>query len=79
MGKPGTGKSHIAKALAYQATLAGHDERYPKADAEFARYAMGNVGELSRTPRHIGPEVGAVRLALTRLWGDLRWPSGGRG
>jgi DNA replication protein DnaC len=45
VGKPGTGKSHIAKALAYQATLAGHDVRYLEADAEFARYALGSTGE----------------------------------
>lgn len=45
VGKPGTGKSHIAKALAYQATLAGHDVRYLEADAEFARYVLGNASE----------------------------------
>ena len=45
VGKPGTGKSHIAKALAYQATLAGHDVRYLEADTEFARYALGNATE----------------------------------
>ena len=45
VGKPGTGKSHIAKALAYQATLAGHDVRYLEADTEFARYALGNASE----------------------------------
>jgi DNA replication protein DnaC len=45
VGKPGTGKSHIAKALAYQGTLAGHDVRYLEADAEFARYALGNASE----------------------------------
>ena len=28
VGKPGTGKSHLAKAVAYQATLQGHDVRY---------------------------------------------------
>jgi len=45
IGKPGTGKSHLAKALAYQATLAGHDVRYLEADTEFARYALGNATE----------------------------------
>ena len=40
VGKPGTGKSHIAKAIAYQATLGGHDVRYLEADAEFARDAV---------------------------------------
>lgn len=28
IGKPGTGKSHVAKAVAYQATLQGYDVRY---------------------------------------------------
>ncbi|WP_318833320.1 IS21-like element helper ATPase IstB [Acidithiobacillus sp. 'AMD consortium'] len=40
IGKPGTGKSHIAKAVAYQATLQGHDVRYLEADGIFARYAL---------------------------------------
>ena len=45
VGKPGTGKSHLAKAVAYQATLQGHDVRYLEADAEFARYALGSATE----------------------------------
>jgi DNA replication protein DnaC len=42
VGKPGTGKSHVAKALAYQATLQGYDVRYLEADTEFARYALAS-------------------------------------
>lgn len=45
VGKPGTGKSHLAKAVAYQATLAGHDVRYLEADTEFARYALASATE----------------------------------
>ena len=45
VGKPGTGKSHLAKAVAYQATLQGHDVRYLEADTEFARYALASVSE----------------------------------
>jgi DNA replication protein DnaC len=45
IGKPGTGKSHIAKAVAYQATLQGHDVRYVEADAEFARFALCSASE----------------------------------
>ena len=45
VGKPGTGKSHLAKALAYQATLTGHDVRYLEADTEFAHYALANASE----------------------------------
>ena len=45
VGKPGTGKSHVAKALAYQATLQGYDVRYLEADTEFARYALADSRE----------------------------------
>lgn len=45
VGKPGTGKSHLAKAVAYQATLHGHDVRYLEADTEFGRYALANAAE----------------------------------
>ena len=45
IGKPGTGKSHVAKAVAYQATLQGFDVRYVEADTEFARYALGSTAE----------------------------------
>lgn len=40
IGKPGTGKSHVAKAVAYQATLQGLEVRYVEADTEFTRYAV---------------------------------------
>ena len=45
IGKPGTGKSHAAKAVAYQATLQGYDVRYLEADTEFARYALASTAE----------------------------------
>ena len=45
IGKTGTGKSHVAKAVAYQATLQGFDVRYVEADTEFARYALGTTAE----------------------------------
>ncbi len=48
VGKPGTGKSHLAKAVAYQATLQGYDVRYLEADAEFARYALATTDERTR-------------------------------
>ena len=35
-GNSGTGKSHIAKAVAYQATLQGYGVRYVEADSVFA-------------------------------------------
>ncbi len=45
IGKPGTGKSHVAKAVAYQATLQGFDVRYIEADTEFARHALASSSE----------------------------------
>lgn len=58
LGMPGTSKSHIAKALAYQATLAGHDVRYLEADAEFARYALGNASERAGLLKDwVGPDL----------------------
>lgn len=45
IGKPGTGKSHVAKAVAYQATLQGHEVRYVEADTEFARFPIASLKE----------------------------------
>lgn len=51
IGKPGTGKSHIAKAVAYQATLQGFDVRYVEADTEFARYGLSSQAEQAKLLR----------------------------
>ena len=53
VGKPGTGKSHVAKAVAYQATLAGHAVRYLEADSAFAAYAMGSEAEQRQQMRSL--------------------------
>lgn len=45
IGKPGTGKSHVAKAVAYQATLGGYNVRYVEADTEFAHYGLASASE----------------------------------
>ena len=68
VGKPGTGKSHVAKALAYQATLASHDVRYLEADAKFARYALGNASERADLLKNwLGPDLLVLDdLFLTR-------------
>jgi DNA replication protein DnaC len=47
IGKPGTGKSHIAKAVAYQATLQGLDVRYVEADTDLARHALSSSAACS--------------------------------
>jgi DNA replication protein DnaC len=48
IGKPGTGKSRIAKAVAYQATLQGHDVRVLEADSVFAQYALSSSADQQR-------------------------------
>ncbi len=45
IGKPGTGKSHVAKAVAYLATLQKYDVRYVEADTEFACYGLASTAE----------------------------------
>jgi DNA replication protein DnaC len=58
IGKPGTGKSHVAKAIAYQATLQGFDVRYVEADTEFARYAVGSAEERAELLRaYVEPDL----------------------
>ncbi len=58
IGKPGTGKSHVAKAMAYQATLQGHDVRYVEADTEFAGFALASPQEQSALMRaYIEPDL----------------------
>jgi DNA replication protein DnaC len=58
IGKPGTGKSHIAKAMAYQATLQGHTVRYVEADTEFARFALASTAEQAALLRaYVEPDL----------------------
>ena len=65
VGKPGTGKSHIAKAVAYQATLQGYDVSYVEADSEFARYSLADADERARL---LKGWVGADLLVLDDLF-----------
>lgn len=65
VGKPGTGKSHVAKAVAYQATLQGYEVCYVEADSEFARYALADADERARL---IKGWVGAELLVLDDLF-----------
>ncbi|MGX1055957.1 DNA replication protein DnaC [Bradyrhizobium japonicum] len=45
LGKPGTGKSHIAKAIAYQAILQSHKVQYLETDDFFHRYALNSPAQ----------------------------------
>jgi DNA replication protein DnaC len=51
IGKPGTGKSHVAKAVAYQATLQGYNVRYAEADTEFAQFTLAGPDEQTQALR----------------------------
>ena len=53
IGKPGTGKSHVAKAVAYHATLQGHKVRYLEADSVFAQYALGTGADQDQLLRSL--------------------------
>jgi DNA replication protein DnaC len=58
IGKPGTGKSHVAKAVAYQATLQGLAVRYVEADTEFAQYALCSAAEQATLLRaYVEPDL----------------------
>jgi DNA replication protein DnaC len=65
IGKPGTGKSHIAKAVAYNATLQGHDVRYLEADSVFAHYALSSATDQQRL---LQPWIEADLLVLDDLF-----------
>jgi DNA replication protein DnaC len=65
IGKPGTGKSRIAKAVAYQATLQGYDVRVLEADSAFAQYALCAPADQQRQLR---PWVDADLVVLDDLF-----------
>lgn len=45
IGKPDTGKSHVAKAVAYHAVQQGLKVAYAEADSDFAGYALASARE----------------------------------
>jgi DNA replication protein DnaC len=58
VGKPGTGKSHVAKAIAYHATLQGLHVRYLEADSEFAQFALADRAEQAQRLRaYVEPDM----------------------
>jgi len=74
IGKPGTGKSHVAKAVAYQATLQGHAVRYVEPDTEFAHFVLASQSEQAAMLRAwIEPEL----LVLDDLFLARRISEGG--
>ncbi|BDT59163.1 hypothetical protein MasN3_26570 [Massilia varians] len=65
LGRPGSGESHIAKAVAYQAHPAGHNVRYLEADEALATYALGGDAEQRQ---QLCTLVDAARLVLKDLF-----------
>ena len=72
MGKPSTGKSHTAKAPAYQATLNGYVVRYQEEDTEFARYALaGSKDRANLLWEWVKPDL----LIVDDMFGDATMAS----
>lgn len=65
VGKPGTGKSHVAKAIAYQAILQGHKVQYLETDDFFSRYFLTPVAQRETRLRGI---IDADLLVLDDLF-----------
>ncbi len=58
IGKPGSGKSHVAKAVAYQVTLQRFSVRYLEADTEFARFGLASQAEQAQILRsYVEPDL----------------------
>ncbi|MEX3968730.1 IS66 family insertion sequence element accessory protein TnpB [Paraburkholderia sp. EG286B] len=75
IGKPGTGKSHVAKAIAYNATLQGMKVRYVESDTVFAGYAVETRADQDRLLKAIYWCDGGLCLFAKRLEkGRFAWP-----
>lgn len=53
IGKPGTGKSHIAKAVANQAVMQGYKVQYLETDDFFARFSLSEPEQQEKRLRNI--------------------------
>ena len=73
IGRPGTGKSFIAKAVAYHATLQSYRVQYVETDEFFADYALGTPA--LRKPM-LRPLIDADLLVLDDLFLAKRIPEG---
>ena len=65
IGKPGTGKSHVAKAVAYHAVQQGLRVAYLEADADFPRYAHAEARDREHTLQRL---LGADLMVLDDLF-----------
>jgi DNA replication protein DnaC len=74
VGKPGTGKSHIAKAVAYNACLQGYRVLYVETDEFFAQHAM--AGATSERKHLLRSALDADLLVLDDLFLSRSIPDG---
>jgi DNA replication protein DnaC len=74
VGKPGTGKSHIAKSVAYNACLQGYRVLYVEADEFFAQHAM--AGAPSARKQLLRSALDADLLVLDDLFLSRAIPDG---
>lgn len=65
IGKPGTGKSHVAKAVAYHAVQQGLKVVYVEADTDFAKYALADARERDQMLKRL---LGADLVVLDDLF-----------
>jgi DNA replication protein DnaC len=73
IGRPGTGKSFIAKTVAYNASLQGYRVQYVETDAFFALYALSAPAQRKTQLR---PVIDADLLVLDDLFLSKRIPEG---
>lgn len=74
IGKPGTGKSHIAKAVAYNACLQGYRVLYVETDEFFAQHAL--AANASARKQMLRPVLDADLVVLDDLFLSRTIPDG---
>ena len=76
IGKPGTGKSHVAKSIAYNAALQGYRVKYVEADPFLARCAW--LAAAARE-KELAPVIATDLLVLDDLFLSKSLPEGAAG
>ncbi|WP_455289989.1 ATP-binding protein [Cupriavidus necator] len=74
-GKPGTGKSHIAKAIAYNTTLQGMKVHYVECDTVFAGYAVDTHTDQDRLLKSCSSRTWSCSVRESRQSGEKQTTS----